>query len=139
MPSNCYGALHGRFIALAHSARLFALALVDAQFQSVSFLLRPKKSKCSSQLAVLIWKTKVFVQEEFRSVSSPPVDAQSPLSFVPSSSNPASCLPAQFPPRKPRLRRSVARGGALQLHGNGSKAEQLLVITTAVLLLLSQL
>ena len=43
-----------------------------------------------------------------QSVSSPPVDAQSPSSFVVES----CLLPAHFPPRKPRLRRSVARGGA---------------------------
>ena len=43
-----------------------------------------------------------------QSVSSPPVDAQSPSSFVVES----SLLPAQFPQREPRLRRSVARGGA---------------------------
>ena len=43
-----------------------------------------------------------------QSVSSPPVDGQSPSSFVVES----SLLPAQFPPRKPRQRRSVARGGA---------------------------
>ena len=43
-----------------------------------------------------------------QSVSSPPVDGQSPSSFVVES----SLLPAQFRPRKPRLRRSVARGGA---------------------------
>ena len=43
-----------------------------------------------------------------QSVSSPPVDGQSPSSFVVES----SLLPAQFPPRKPRLRRSLARGGA---------------------------
>ena len=42
-----------------------------------------------------------------QSVSSPPVDGQSPSSFVVES----SLLPAQFPPRKP-LRRIVARGGA---------------------------
>ena len=42
------------------------------------------------------------------SVSSPPVDGQSSSSFFVES----SLLPAQFPPRKPRLRRSVARGGA---------------------------
>ena len=35
--------LHGRLIALAPSARSFALALVDAQFQSVPLLPRPKK------------------------------------------------------------------------------------------------
>ena len=40
-----------------------------------------------------------------QSVSSPPVDAQMPSSFVVES----SLLPAQFPPLKPRLRRSVAR------------------------------
>ena len=43
-----------------------------------------------------------------QSVSSPSVDAQSPSSFVVES----SLLPAQFPPLKPRLRTSVARGGA---------------------------
>ena len=43
-----------------------------------------------------------------QSVSSPPVDGQSPSSIVVES----RFLPAQFPPRKPRLRRSVARGGA---------------------------
>ena len=41
-------------------------------------------------------------------VSSPPVDGQSPSSFVVES----SLLPAQSPPRKPRLRRRVARGCA---------------------------
>ena len=48
--------LHGRLIALAHSARSFALALVDTQFQSVPFLPRPKKTRGSTQLAVLIWR-----------------------------------------------------------------------------------
>ena len=43
-----------------------------------------------------------------QSVSSPPLDGQSPSSFVVES----SLLPAQFPPRKPRLGRSVTRGGA---------------------------
>ena len=43
-----------------------------------------------------------------QSVSSPPVDAQSPSSSVVES----SLLPAQFPPLKPRLRRNVARCGA---------------------------
>ena len=42
-----------------------------------------------------------------QSVPSPPVDGQSPSSFAVES----SLLPAQFPPRKPRLHRSVARGG----------------------------
>ena len=42
-----------------------------------------------------------------QSVSFPPVDGQSPSSFVVE----PSLLAAQFPPRKPRLRRSVARGG----------------------------
>ena len=35
--------LHGRLVDLAYSARSFALALVDTQFQSVPFLPRPKK------------------------------------------------------------------------------------------------
>ena len=43
-----------------------------------------------------------------QSVPSPPVDGQSPSSSVVES----SLLPRQFPPFKPRLRRSVARGGA---------------------------
>ena len=43
-----------------------------------------------------------------QSVPSSPVDARSPSSFVVES----SLLPAQFPPLKPRLCRSVARGGA---------------------------
>ena len=43
-----------------------------------------------------------------QSVSSPPVDGQSPSSFVVES----SLLPAQYPPRRPILCRSVARGGA---------------------------
>ena len=46
--------LHGRLIALAHSARSFALALLDTQFQSVPLLPRPETTKCSTQLAVLI-------------------------------------------------------------------------------------
>ena len=45
--------LYGRLIALAHSARSFALALVDAQFQQIPFSPVQKKTKCSSQLAAL--------------------------------------------------------------------------------------
>ena len=43
-----------------------------------------------------------------QSVSSPPVYGQPPSSVVVES----NLLPAQSPPREPRLRRSVARGGA---------------------------
>ena len=50
-------------------------------------------------------KNKISRSGRVQSVSSPPVDAQSPSFFVVES----SLLPAQFPPRKPRLRRSVAR------------------------------
>ena len=48
--------LRGRLIALAHSARPFALALVDAQFQSAPLLPRPKKKNAprTSRTAVLI-------------------------------------------------------------------------------------
>ena len=49
-----------------------------------------------------------FFSTRRNSCEGPPVDAQSPSSFVVES----SLLTAQFPPRKPRLRRSVARGGA---------------------------
>ena len=58
--------LHGRLIALAHSARSFALALVDSHFQSVPLLARPKKQNkmllaaCGADL-----KNKILVQDEF--------------------------------------------------------------------------
>ena len=84
--------LHGRLIALAHSARYFALALVDTQFQSVPLFPRPKKTKCSTQLAVLIWKTKNLVQGEF----NPSLPRPSTASRPPSSSNPASCRRRSF-------------------------------------------
>ena len=53
-------------------------------------------------------KNKTYRSGRVQSVSFPPVDAQSPSSFVVES----SLLPALFLPRKPRVRRSVARGGA---------------------------
>ena len=53
-------------------------------------------------------KINSFCSGRVQSVSSPPVDAQSPSSSVVESSR----LWAQFPPLKPRLRRSVARGGS---------------------------
>ena len=40
----------GRLIVLAQSARSFALALVDAHFQSVSLLSRPKKQNAPRSL-----------------------------------------------------------------------------------------
>ena len=47
-----------------------------------------QKTKCSSQLALLIWKTKLFVQGKF----NPSLPRPSTLSRPhPSSSNPASC------------------------------------------------
>ena len=65
-----------------------------------------QKTKYSTRLAVLIWKTKILVQGEFNpSLPRPSTASRAP----PLSSDPASC---QFPPSKPRLRRSVARGGA---------------------------
>ena len=92
---------------LTHSARSFALALVDSQFKSVPLLPRPKnemlRTACGAHL-----KNKSSRSGRVQSVSSPPVDAQSPSSFVVES----SLLPAQFRPLKPRLRRSVPRGGA---------------------------
>ena len=46
--------LHGRLIALAHSARSFALALVDTQFQSVPLLPRPKKKIQTGEIKDLV-------------------------------------------------------------------------------------
>ena len=42
--------LHGRLVALARSARAFALALIDAQFQSVPLFPRPKKQNAPRSL-----------------------------------------------------------------------------------------
>ena len=53
-------------------------------------------------------KHKSYRSGRVQSVSSSPVDGQSPSSFVVES----SLLPAQLSPLKPRLRRSVARDGA---------------------------
>ena len=100
--------LHGRLIALAHSARSFALALVHTQFRSVSLLPRAKKNKMLHAACGADLKNKKNRSGRVQPVSSPPVDGQSPSSFVVES----SLLPAQFPPRKPRPRRTVARGGA---------------------------
>ena len=94
----------GRLIALAHSASSFALALVHTQFQSVPLLPRPKKIKMLHAVCGADLKNKSSRSGRVQSVSSPPVDGQSPSSFVVES----SLLPAQFPPRKPRLRRSEA-------------------------------
>ena len=99
--------LYGRLIALAHSARSFARALVDTQFQSVSLLPRPPQkillAACGADL-----KNNNSRSGRVQSVSCPPVDdAQSPSSYVIES----SLLTAQFPQSKPRLRRSLARGG----------------------------
>ena len=99
--------LHGRLIASAHSASSFALALVHTQFQSVPLSPRLKKNKMLHAVCGADLKNENSRSGRVQSVSSPPVDGQSPSSFVES-----SLLPAQFPPRKPRLRRSVARGGA---------------------------
>ena len=52
-------------------------------------------------------KNKSSPSGRVQSVSSPPVDAQSPFCFVVESSP----LPVQFSPRNPRLRRNVDRGG----------------------------
>ena len=79
--------------------------LVGTQFQSIPLLPRPKNLPLAARGADL--KNKNSRPERVQSVPSPPVDAQSLSSFVES-----SLLPAQFPARKPRLRRSVARGGA---------------------------
>ena len=67
-----------------------------------------KKNKMLHAACGADLKNKISRSGRVQSVSSPPVDGQSPSSFVLES----SVLPAQFPPRKPRLRRSVARGGA---------------------------
>ena len=67
-----------------------------------------KKNKMLHAVCGADLKNKNSRSGRVQSVSSPPVDGQSPSSFVVES----SLLPAQFPPRKPRLRRSVARGGA---------------------------
>ena len=48
VPSSCAVVLRGRLIALAHSARSFALSLVHTQFQSVSLLPRQEKKICST-------------------------------------------------------------------------------------------
>ena len=65
-----------------------------------------KETKCSTQVAVMSEKQNSR-SGRVQSVSSPSVDGQSLSFFVVES----SLLPAQSPPRKPRLRRSVARGG----------------------------
>ena len=67
-----------------------------------------KKNKMLHAVCGADIKNKISRSGRVQSVSSPPVDGQWPSSFVVES----SLLPAQFPPRKPRLRRSVARGGA---------------------------
>ena len=99
--------LHGRLIALAHLARSFALALDDAHSNGFPFFPVPKNkmllAACGADL-----QNKSSRPERVQSVSSPPVDAQSPSTSVVES----SLLPAQFPPLKPRLRHSLARGGA---------------------------
>ena len=99
--------LRGCPIALAHSARSFSLALVDAQFQSVPLLPRPKRQNDLRSLRCWSEKQKFSYRDSpFR--LSLPVDALSPSSPVVES----SFLMAQLPPLKPKPRRSVARGGA---------------------------
>ena len=87
---------------------LFALALGHTQFQSVPLLPRSEKNKMLHAVCGADLRNKNFSSGRVQSVSSPPVDGQSPYAFVIES----SLLPAQSPPSKPRLRRSVARSGA---------------------------
>ena len=77
------------------------------RFQSVSLLPRPKRQNAPRSLRYLFEKKKKR-SGRVESVSSPHVDAQSPLSFVVKSSH----LTAQFPLCKLRLCRTLARGGA---------------------------
>ena len=77
--------LHGRLIALAHPAGSFTLALVDAQFQSVSLLPRPKNKIFLAACGVDL-KNKRSRSGRVKSSLSLP----STLSRPPSSSNPAS-------------------------------------------------
>ena len=97
--------LHGRLIALSHRARSFVLALVDTQFLSI---LPHQKNKMLHAACGADLENKSSCSGRFQSVSSPPVNGQSPSSFVVESSLP----PAQSPPRKMILRRSVPRCGA---------------------------
>ena len=101
--------LLGGLIALTHSARSFARALVASQIQPVLLLPCPKNkfilAACGTDLKN-IFSRSGRVQCAF----SPPVDAQSPSSSVAGS----SLLTPQFPLciQVPRLCRSLARGSA---------------------------
>ena len=99
--------LYCRLIALAHSARSFALCLVDTKFQSVHLL--PRKKKQSAPRSLRCWSEKqIFSIRESSIRLFPARRRRVALLLCRRSQPPAGAVS----PRKPRLRRSVARDGA---------------------------
>ena len=84
--------LHGRLIALARLAPSFARTLVATHFQSVPLLPRPKKKMLLAASGTDL-KTRKCRPEKVQRVSTPPVDAQSPSSFVVESSLLTAAVP----------------------------------------------
>ena len=71
------GVLHGRLIALAHSARSFARALVGTQIQSVVLLLYPTKHNAPRNLRCLSEKKKKMLLFRESSIRPFPVRRRS--------------------------------------------------------------